>query len=461
METFSIPKDAIKGRLDPFFYRRAYQELDKTIMKSRFEVTSVGEIAKKIVDGPFGSQLKVEEYQPSGFPLIRVSNVKTGELDGEFVFISEKKQEQLKRSRVLPNDVLLTKAGAILGYSAVFPSDMREGNITSHLVAITCDGKIIPEYLSVFFRSKVGQKQIYRWGNKSTRPELNTEEVKRILITVPPLEIQKKIIKVFYTAKDAQKKKEAEAERLLDSIDDFVLGELGIKMPSVNDLMCYALDAVEAENSRADAYYHQPKFHILENSLKSSRYPIRKLGEYITRIHYGASLKNDYASDGIPFLRIKNFESNRFDLSEVVRLPEERREAIGNAFVHKGDLLISRSGSVGIVAVVPKEADGFAFGSFMIRFCLTEDINKDFVSFWLNNKFSKIFIEREKIGAIQGNITIETIQGFKVPIPPLKIQDALVEQVKVIMLNAEKLKQEAQAELEAAKQKVEEMILGE
>ncbi len=82
--------------------------------------------------------------------LARVSKVKSGEIQGDFVFINKEKQVQLRRSRVLPGDVLLTKAGAILGYSAVFPEHLKEGNITSHLVTITCKECVIPEYLVPF-----------------------------------------------------------------------------------------------------------------------------------------------------------------------------------------------------------------------------------------------------------------------------------------------------------------------
>jgi len=64
---------------------------------------------------------------------------------------------------------------------------------------------------------------------------------------------------------------------------------------------------------------------------------------------------------------------------------------------------------------------GFAFGSFIIKFCLNNEINKEFVSIWLNNKLNKLLTEREKIGAIQGNITIGTIENFDIPVPPLAI----------------------------------------
>ena len=136
------------------------------------------------------------------------------------------------------------------------------------------------------------------------------------------------------------------------------------------------------------------------------------------------------------------------------------RKDLGNAFVKEGDLLISRSGTVGMVSVVPKEAEGFAFGSFMIKFCLNEKLNKNYISAWLNTKLQKLLTEREKIGAIQGNITIETIENFKIPLPPVDVQNKIAEEVKRRMQKAEQLQKEAKEELEKAKQEVERIILG-
>jgi restriction endonuclease S subunit len=149
--------------------------------------------------------------------------------------------------------------------------------------------------------------------------------------------------------------------------------------------------------------------------------------------------------DGIRLLRILNLKPDGLDLSNVVYLPESERATIGRAFVKEGDLLISRSGSIGIVVVIPKEAEGFAFGSFMIKFCLNDEINKEYVAAWLNGETAKQLIEREKIGAIQGNITIETIKNFEIPLPPRKIQDAVV--AKIHKAYEEKRKKEEEIKL--------------
>lgn len=186
-----------------------------------------------------------------------------------------------------------------------------------------------------------------------------------------------------------------------------------------------------------------------------------KLFHFITKIHYGISIKNIYVNDGIPLLRILNLKPNKIDLTDIVKLEESKSKEIGNGFVYEGDLLISRSGSAGIVAVVPKEADRFAFGSFMIKFCVNGEVNKEYVSIWLNNKISKLLTEREKIGAIQGNITIGTIENFQIPLPSLEMQSKIAEEVKRRISEAAKLKAETNKIIEEAKREAEEMILGE
>ncbi len=181
---------------------------------------------------------------------------------------------------------------------------------------------------------------------------------------------------------------------------------------------------------RLDAKYWLPAIRELQRAIQNGKYKSQKLGDFITDIRYGLSTTNDYVEFGIPFLRILNLKNDGLDLNDLVYLLEEQKDEIGKAVVHQGDLLISRSGSVGIVVVIPKEAEGFAFGSFMIKFCLNDEINKDYVAAWLNSEASRKLIEREKIGAIQGNITIETIKNFDIPMPPLAVQNEVVKKIQ-------------------------------
>lgn len=66
----------------------------------------------------------------------------------------------------------------------------------------------------------------------------------------------------------------------------------------------------------------------------------------------------------------------------------------------------------------------------------------------------------KKIGAIQGNITIPTIENFTLPFPSIEIQNKIAKEVKRRMQKAEQLQKEAKEIINNAREEVEKIILG-
>jgi len=462
-EVFTIWSDEIESRIDPSFYRPEFKILEKFFINGKYEIKTFQEIAEKISSGATPlSGGDAYTNKEEGMPFIRSGDINADKsIDfTDLLYIKEEvHQKKLKSSQLKRGDVLIAIVGATIGQVSLYDYD-KEANINQAIAMVRVKKGINPEYVKEYLVSSVGQNQLNKIKRPVARANINLEEVGSIKIPLPPLPIQNKIVSIMQKAYDEKREKEAEADKLLNSIDDYVLDELGIKVPQIDREMCFEVMSDKIENSRVDVEYYQPFLEKIEKTINKGKYKTDKLKKIITKIHYGASTSNAYVDNGIPLLRILNLKSNHFDLSKVVYLPEDFRKELGNAFVKTGDLLISRSGTVGLVSVVPKEADGFAFGSFMIKFCLNDKINKEFVSIWLNNKLNKFLTEREKIGAIQGNITIGTIENFGIPALPLEIQNKIVKKVKLYYAQAKKLKDGARNNLRKAKNKVEEMILG-
>src|SRR4030095_1727274 len=85
--------------------------------------TTLGEVAapvsNAIVDGPFGSNLKLSDYVEEGIPVLQGKNITNDNFRWFDVrFISNRKASELKRSSVRVGDILIVKIGSI-GYSAV------------------------------------------------------------------------------------------------------------------------------------------------------------------------------------------------------------------------------------------------------------------------------------------------------------------------------------------------------
>ena len=81
---------------------------------------------KKIIDlkssdksaiamGPFGSNIKAENFVPEGVPVIRGTNFNFDKyVSGEFVFLNDEKADELKGSNCKPGDLVFTHRGTIV-----------------------------------------------------------------------------------------------------------------------------------------------------------------------------------------------------------------------------------------------------------------------------------------------------------------------------------------------------------
>jgi hypothetical protein len=72
----------------------------------------VGNLAEKISDGPFGSNLKTAHYTSAGVRVFRLQNIGVGFLlDDDQVFVSEKHFSNLQKHECLPGDVIIGTLG--------------------------------------------------------------------------------------------------------------------------------------------------------------------------------------------------------------------------------------------------------------------------------------------------------------------------------------------------------------
>lgn len=368
------------------------------------------------------------------------------------------------------NDILISRSGS-LGLITLVDKELQKCIISSHLIRVSLksriDSKIInPSYVVHFLRSKFGLAQFLQKNNGAVVPEINHPALKSIKIPIPPRKIQDKIAKIMEDAYKQRKDKLKEAERLLAGINDYVLDRLGIELKPVEEKKSFVVTLDDLKDGkRHDPFYYQPKYLELERALdegvKKDGFKLEELGDYIREIKYGASVKNDYvdAEQGIPFLRIQNITNGELDLTDLKYLNPELKKDIGKCYVKEGDVLISRSGTIGLVVYITKEVNGFAYGSYMIKFSLSNEINPKFVSILLNTSIGRLQTEQKAIGAVQKNITVPAIKSIKIPVPPIEIQNEIAEEVKRRRERAEKLRREADEVLKEAKEKVEGMIL--
>lgn len=181
-----------------------------------------------------------------------------------------------------------------------------------------------------------------------------------------------------------------------------------------------------------------------------------RLGDACHLITDRTHLTPQYVEVGQPFLSAQNVKPFRF-------MPENHRNVSDADFAtltarvipEAGDVLMTRVGAkIGEAALIDRDIE-FAF---YVSLCLIrpneEIIHGPYLVHWLNSPFG-VAKAREKTlgrGHSQGNLNLNLIRRFPVPIPPLDEQRAIVEYLESVRLRIElarKTQEETAAQLDA------------
>lgn len=176
------------------------------MIMSEWKECKLGEVAEKFAMGPFGSNIKAENFIESGVPVIRGTNLNfTKYADGVFVYLNNEKADQLKSSNCFPGDLIFTHRGTI-GQVALIP----EGKYPRYVVSqsgmkLSVKKDLLDNnFLFYFFKSDVGQHELLQNESQVGVPSISSPltSLKSVSILLPPLPEQKAIGSVLSSLDD-------------------------------------------------------------------------------------------------------------------------------------------------------------------------------------------------------------------------------------------------------------------
>ncbi|MDD9859079.1 MAG: restriction endonuclease subunit S [Nitrospira sp.] len=455
-KVFIVRRSELEGRLDPFFYRTDLREID-TLVRGKAE-RFLGDFALTMDGGATPLKAGGDEYyadESVGIPLLRVQNITEEGINFDnLVFINQQTHENyLSRSRVFGGDLLVTITGRIAS-SAVAPEGF-EGNINQHSVVIRTRNKRISDYLAVFLNSKIGQKLAIKRTTGGTRPALDY----KALIKIPVIE-GLPVVEIMRKAYLAKKEKEEQAKKLLDGIDDYLLGELGIELPEVEEgtleSRIFTRRLSEVSGGRLDAPVHQNKY-----VLETAKYPMNRFGDcvFINPLVSFSGFSPDTQATFIPMEKISD-EYGEADISEFRTLTESG----GYTKFQDNDLLwakITPCMQNGKSAIVSGLRNSIGFGStefHIFRAKSGTDIGYIYGLLRLHSLRNHAVLYFSGSAGHQ-RVSDEFFKKLNIPKPPLEKQTEIANHITEIRNQAKRLREQAKADLEQAKQEVETMIL--
>ena len=146
--------------------------------------------------GPFGSALGKKDYVDSGIPVIRGQNIQSGRfVPSSFVFVSNEKAAELKRSTAYPKDIVVVAVGSS-GQAAMIPKELPISILSQNCNKITVDGNFaLPEYVNSFLQVQISKDRLREKTTDTARPFLSLTNLKTLLLPIPPVEEQQEIVR--------------------------------------------------------------------------------------------------------------------------------------------------------------------------------------------------------------------------------------------------------------------------
>lgn len=355
-------------------------------------------------------------------------------------FTGEIEQRDLRGKTDFKGSLFFARAGDII-YSKI---DVRNGAIgiipDKHpVVTVTSEFPVyrikkeiaLSEYIQLVFRTEYFRKIVNGMvSGTSGRKRVQPEDLEKVEIPLPSLNIQKNIVDRWRKAREAIGDARKRIEKYSSEINARFFADLGL--PSPDQLAIPKAFAV----LWADFDRWGVRFNFLNQSgadLSRGKYPVVQIGSTFDLVQYGTNEKANTSENGIAVIRMNNIVDGQIDLTDLKYVHLLKAE-IKKLVLQDGDILFNRTNSkdlVGKCAVFHAKGE-FVFASYLIRVRVNSlKADPDYLAFVLNSAIGRQQINalsRQIIG--QANINSEELRSLQIPLPPLPLQKKIMERVE-------------------------------
>ena len=312
------------------------------------------------------------------------------------------------RKRVCKGDFTINSRSDRKGSSGLSSLD---GSVSLIYTVLEPENNFYGGFAHHLFRSYPFQEEFYRYG-KGIVADLwttNYSEMKNITLGVPHLEEQKQIAAFLDRETARVDDLIAKQERMIELLAE-KRGAL------ISQAVTRGLNSrVTLQDSGVEWLGEVPQ-----------HWEVKRLKHLSRQIVDGSHLTPTYVAEGVPFLRVTDIHKTEINWDTVARIPDEEHKILSQRCKpERGDLLLSKNGTIGVPFVVNFD-DEF---SIFVSLCLIKAndlLSTEFLKFLFESDVLEEQISYGSKASTVTNLHLEKIREFQLPCPPLLEQKAIV-----------------------------------
>lgn len=345
--------------------------------------------------GPFGSNLKAEDYTENGIRIIQLQNIGDGEFINDYkIYTSVEKADELLSCNIYSGEIILSKMGDPVGRACIIPNHLERCLMASDGIRLVVDEK---KYSKFFVFSLINSKQIRvaieRKSTGSTRKRIGLVELKKIQLPTPvKLEEQQKIASC------------------LSSLDGIITAE-SQKLEILQDHKKGLLQNLLPQEGETT-----PKFRFKEFQ-NSGEWVFDAFSAYI-KLYRGSSprpIQNYFTTDesGVNWIKIGDTKNaDNFIIKQVEeRITPEGAEK--SRKVNVGELILANSMSYGKTYQLAIE--GYIYDGWFVLREFEKHFDKQFLIQLLNSEYMQRQYKKLSAGGIVQNISSDIVYNTVLP----------------------------------------------
>ncbi len=396
-------------------------------------------------------------------PYLRIVDMKNNTIiDDDIHYISEDVFAKIKQYIITDKDLYITIAGTI-GNVGIIPSKYNNANLTENAVRVT-PLLINKKYLMYLILSNYVQNQFIDKTHHVAMPKLAIERIKGVLIPIPPIQEQNRIVETVGTLLQLvetidsdkidlsnlikqtkakvldlaikgklvpQDDNDEPADKLLEKIreeKEKLIKEGKIKRDK-NETFIF-------KSSDDNSYYEQigGETVCIDDDLPfeiPNTWRWTRINNISKSVLYGISNSAENSGNS-KLLRITDIQNNNVDWNKVPYTTVTTREKETYKLI-SGDIVFARTGAtVGKSYFIEECPNNAVYASYLIKITFYNQILSNYISQFFNSNFYWQQIINKSSGIGQPNVNGTSLKEIILPIPPYQEQRKIVEKIKSI-----------------------------
>ena len=402
------------------------------------------------------------KFQDHGIPFVKIENIRNGIINHSSIkcFISEKANENQKRSILEERDILFSIAGT-LGVICIVKNEDIPANTNQALAVIRGTHKFLhPDFLRYQLESNVSKEQINRQARGGGMNNLSLSDVRNMDVLIPPHNEQCRIV--------------AKLEKLLQKVD--ACKEWLDKIPAILKRFRQSVLAA-ACSGRLTAYWRDKNLDVepateLLKRIQSERKKAKKqlvknrniLQEESFDIpdSWAFCFFEDIAANKPNSLKAGPFGSSLtkscyvpsgykiYGQEQVIRgdhsygdyyIDEEKFLALKTCEVQAGDILVSLVGTIGKVLIIPDIFEKGIINPRLIKITLLEEVSRKYIARFLSSTLAMNTLSKGSHGGTMDILNMRMLKNLPIPLPPIDEQEEIVRRVEALFKIADQIEE--------------------